>query len=130
MVAAFTRLEVTVEGDVVEGLAKDRCTLFADVDYLYPRRRRHMTRYDAGVEHDRYVYVYEMPLMLMDSVRVRLAAWDAQRTRFLAGHTRFVRMDVFNVDAFGAPSGERRAVWERNPDHNVEAIDLLEIRLD
>jgi len=129
-ISIWTRVEVTVEGKSVPGVPGGVCHLFVDADYRAPIRARHTCRYLAGVEREKFVYGFEIPLLFWGTVRVRLADWDSARQRFLDGHTSFGQIDVFNINAAGnALLPARRVIWKRQSDQHLAAVELGDIRL-
>lgn len=94
----YTRITVVLEGGKVEGEPRGACNLLVEVDYAAPARIRHRDKLWAGVEAERFVYIFEVPLLLSGDITVGDPDWDPMRVRFLNGATRLESVEVRHVD--------------------------------
>ncbi len=86
--AAMTCIDVTVEGGADPEVAGRVCSLTVEADYLVPERGRLRELHWAGVTKDRAAYHFELPLMVLGTLRIGVAPNEPTRERFLRGTTR------------------------------------------
>lgn len=126
----FTQVAVLVEGDVVEGQPPGACNMLVIGDYVSPTNVRRRDKLWAGVEYERYLHVFELPLMLAGDLRVGLPDWDPLRSRLLNGSTRIsrieVRQTVLGQDAQDTPV---MLTWESTADEHLALVELPGLKL-
>jgi len=113
--APWTCVEVTLEGGPDPEVVGEVCRLQVEADYLVPRRARLREVHWAGVAKPRGVYRFELPVMVLGTLRVGVSDDEPTRQRFANGTTRLARIDIFNTARDHAvswtdPGGTRSSV--------------------
>ena len=106
--AAMTCIDVTVEGGPDPEVAGHVCSLTVEADYLVPERGRLRELHWAGVAKDRAAYHFELPLMVLGTLRIGVAPNEPTRERFLRGTTRLAQIKIRNSTR-GAQGEDLRA---------------------
>jgi hypothetical protein len=120
----FTRIDVVVE--CPDGTDDDapRTFLYARASYRQPLRRRYVERQLCGFEKKRWVYRFELPLMILGDVEVAVPPDAPAYDRFTSGRIFISEVRVFNAAAPAAVVAGAGVVW-RNEAREARPSILL-----
>lgn len=123
----WTRIDVMLEGSPSVVPGGTICALQVEAEYLVPDRQRVREMHWAGVEKERAVYRFEIPLLLLGNIRVGVGDSEPTRQRFLDGTTRITRIDIYQLSADEEPAdaaAARSGVTWSEPDSRLPAISF------
>lgn len=120
----FTLVDVWVERDRRRPKRGGKFNLTVTMDYLEPGRPRRSSMLWGGADEDKFLYRFELPMLLLGDVGVGVPAWDDLHQRFLDGELRLARVEIANGPA-GGPRTRRPFVWE--PAAGAEPIPWLKV---
>jgi hypothetical protein len=123
----WTSIDVVIENESEPTDVAAQFHLLVEAFFKVPRRMPIREAQWGGIKPSRYSYHFEIPAMLLGSIRVGVEEGDPARERFLRGAS---RLAYVRIAAIGVEGTDANSVIEwRNCAENLSAIDFKDVSL-